>query len=499
MRFNIFKIIRISTCNLIAGVFASLAVTSVLAAPADVRLLVDVSGSMKTADPQSVRGPATALLATLLPQDSLGGIWLFGSDVRPLVPHGPVDLRWNALAQPIASSIGATDRFTHIESALREGIGVPVQARAACHVILITDGIVDVQGGEEASRASRDRILKTVIPAAISNGCRLHTIALSERADLPLLRQMALQTEGLFTLLSGAGDLIPVMLDALELAIKSQQLPTVDEHIVVDADIDQMRLIRLNNTEPLALVTAEARIDQESNAPGMQWYVGEGYQAMIWDRPTPGRYGLSDGQDRHDRILIDSAVNLTITELSPTLVPDQTLGIAASVVGPKGRIDDPARVYRVDFGDTNAPVMSTGSTLQSQIDSPLPGSYVMTIQSQDQQHMRQIQRRFEVLAQTPALEIANDTTQATRAAPEPLTAEALQPTPMPSNQADSAPPNAGSGVPLIEVDRAQLNAVLPEELHSWPLWQLIGLGLVLLATLAMVIGLFSRSHHHSET
>jgi hypothetical protein len=91
---------------------------------------------MKKADPKAVRGPATALLAALLPDQSQGGIWLFGSDVRELVPYGPVDARWDALGQPIEASIGSTDRFTHMESALRTGITAGGQSPAGalpCH------------------------------------------------------------------------------------------------------------------------------------------------------------------------------------------------------------------------------------------------------------------------------------------------------------------------------------------------------------------------------
>ena len=117
-----------------------------------------------------------------------------------------------------------------------------------CHVILITDGIVDVQGGKDASSASRDRILKTVLPDANDRGCSIHTIALSDKADLPLLRQMAIQTDGLFTLLDQPGDLIPVMLDALELALRSQQLPIRNREIQIDSDIRQIRLTDLETT-----------------------------------------------------------------------------------------------------------------------------------------------------------------------------------------------------------------------------------------------------------
>jgi len=101
MRWTISKITQTFACSLITGFVAATLSATTVANPADVRVLVDVSGSMKTADPKAVRGPATALLAALLPDQSQGGIWLFGSDVRELVPYGPVDARWNALGQPI--------------------------------------------------------------------------------------------------------------------------------------------------------------------------------------------------------------------------------------------------------------------------------------------------------------------------------------------------------------------------------------------------------------
>ena len=184
MRWNISKITQTFARSLLTGLITAVLPMVVSGNPTDVRVLVDVSGSMKKADPKAVRGPATALLATLLPDQSQGGIWLFGSDVRQLVPYGPVDARWDALGQPIEASIGSTDRFTHMESALRTGITAGGErTTGVCHVILITDGIVDVQGGKDASSASRDRILKTVLPDANDRGCSIHTIALSNEAD----------------------------------------------------------------------------------------------------------------------------------------------------------------------------------------------------------------------------------------------------------------------------------------------------------------------------
>ena len=57
----------------------------------DLRVLIDVSGSMKANDPNSLRGPAAELIARLLPANSRAGAWLFGTQTRSLVDYGDVE------------------------------------------------------------------------------------------------------------------------------------------------------------------------------------------------------------------------------------------------------------------------------------------------------------------------------------------------------------------------------------------------------------------------
>ena len=456
-----------------------------MTSPADVRVLVDVSGSMRKADPKAVRGPATALLAALLPDRSRGGIWLFGSDVRELVPYGPVDARWDALGKPIEASIGSTDRFTHIESAVRTGIRAGGQlVSGVCHVILITDGIVDVRGGKDASSISRDRIIKSLLPEASDRNCRIHTIALSDQADLPLLRQMALETGGLFTLLDQPGDLIPVMLDALELALRSQQLPIRDQQIKIDPDIRQLRLIRLNSESDIELKTDSKVINSTSEDNGIVYYRGTGYQTLIWSNPTPDRYTLTSDLGPTDRILIDSDVRLELTELPPTISSDQTLGLSASVMSKNGQITAPDREFHVAFGSHVDPVRSRGNELSMQIDSPTIGRSILTVQSFDKKYERQIQRAFEVLETQPALEIATDSSKGV------------------GQVASSVKPKSQDAKTLVKAFEGQallpeiVKEQLPEDMRNWPLWQLAVSALAAIGVIALVVGLVLRPKHH---
>ena len=508
MRWIISKITQTFACSLITGLFAATLSTITFATSADVRVLVDVSGSMKKADPKAVRGPATALLAALLPDQSRGGIWLFGSDVRELVPYGPIDARWDALGKPIEASIGSTDRFTHMESALRTGITAGGdQMTGACHIILITDGIVDVQGGKDASGASRDRILKTVLPDATDKDCRIHTIALSDKADLPLLRQMALQTDGLFTLLDQAGDLIPVMLDALELALRSQQLPVRNQEIQIDADIRQLRLIRLGSRTPITLRSTERTINAKDHSNDISYYSGTGYQTLIWSNPIPGRYTLTEQFGPNDRILIDSDVRLELAELPPTISTDQTLGLSASITRKGNTIDTDTRQYFVAFGANVDPLRSEGQVLAMQIDSPAVGRSILTVQSFDELYERQVQRAFEVLEARPAMEIGSEISQGIGQVASTIAAQQTNPTATKSKTGRSVTEPVTTILPetvttilpetVATILPETVTKQLPEELHQWPLWQLIVSALGAMAVVALIIGLVLRPKAHT--
>ncbi|MFT5451401.1 MAG: hypothetical protein ACI9N9_000885, partial [Enterobacterales bacterium] len=84
----------------------------------DVRVLVDMSGSMKQNDPDNLRIPAVQLMSNLLPPDSQAGIWTFGQYVNMLVPLGPVDNNWKKSAVESAKKINSLGLFTNIGGAM---------------------------------------------------------------------------------------------------------------------------------------------------------------------------------------------------------------------------------------------------------------------------------------------------------------------------------------------------------------------------------------------
>lgn len=114
--------------------------------PADVRLVIDVSGSMKRNDPANLRQPAVDLLMQLLPEGSKAGVWTFGKWVNMLVPHQVVDEQWRSLGRAKASEINSVGLYTNIGEAL-EKAAYDLDAASdeyAKHIILLTDGMVDI-------------------------------------------------------------------------------------------------------------------------------------------------------------------------------------------------------------------------------------------------------------------------------------------------------------------------------------------------------------------
>jgi len=210
-----------------------LPVTKVFAAQPDVRLVVDISGSMKRTDPNNLRIPATNLLIDLLPPESKAGIWTFGAYVNMLVPHGKADNAWRSNARELAKKINSVALFTDIENAIeRSGWDVNrPESTTEKHIILLSDGLIDnseakTAGQREAeNQKSRDHLLRVIVPRLAKAGYTIHTLALSDEADHDLMATMAQRTGGLHAIAYEAKDLMPLLLQIINRLVPSEEVP----------------------------------------------------------------------------------------------------------------------------------------------------------------------------------------------------------------------------------------------------------------------------------
>ena len=140
----------------------------------DIRVLIDVSGSMKHNDPKNLRAPALRLLVNLLPKGTHAGVWSFAQYVNPLVPEGVVSEDWQRQGTEAAGRIHSRGLFTDIGKALAVATKgwEEKDPETARHLILLTDGMVDVSKTPGANAEARQRGARPATPA--SARCRYH-------------------------------------------------------------------------------------------------------------------------------------------------------------------------------------------------------------------------------------------------------------------------------------------------------------------------------------
>ncbi len=150
------------------------------AAGVDVRLVIDVSGSMKSGDPEYLRQDVLERPR----RNAAGGQPCRRVDIRRGRPmwwfaHGPIDDAWRRSARAARSTIGTRSRCAPIstmrwtKAAWDVADASPDYSR---HIVLVSDGRVDVADDASSNDAQRRAILDNL---AASAARRRHTCRLS--------------------------------------------------------------------------------------------------------------------------------------------------------------------------------------------------------------------------------------------------------------------------------------------------------------------------------
>ncbi|OBX37089.1 von Willebrand factor type A domain protein [Halomonas elongata] len=132
----------------------------------DVRVVVDVSGSMKRNDPDQLAASAMELLVSLLPGGVSAGVWTFGERVDNPLPLGEVSEQWRERALALPPALRDYQQYTDIETALEQAASA--EANGWRHLILMTDGVIDLppsRGNKPGiDEASRQRLVESMAP-----------------------------------------------------------------------------------------------------------------------------------------------------------------------------------------------------------------------------------------------------------------------------------------------------------------------------------------------
>ncbi|NOQ93525.1 MAG: VWA domain-containing protein [Methylophaga sp.] len=302
----------------------------------DVRILIDVSGSMKKNDPNNLRSPALRLIVGLLPEKSQSGVWTFGKYVNMLVPLREVNDAWKLEAERRSKEVHSYGLFTNIEHALNKATANqkgdnPKYRRS---VILLSDGLVDVSTNAETNAKSRQRILDIIVPRLKKANVAVHTIALSDTADHALLRSISLATDGWYEQVDSAEKLQRVFLHLFEKAAKRDTVPLLDNNFKIDDSVSEMTLLifrRDGAKDTLLLTPEQAQITNKERPNNVRWHSEDNYDLITIDNPTTGTWQIDADVDPDNRVMVVTDLKLKTTDLPNNILLGETFDFDASL------------------------------------------------------------------------------------------------------------------------------------------------------------------------
>ncbi|MEC8428158.1 MAG: vWA domain-containing protein, partial [Pseudomonadota bacterium] len=313
--------------------------------PADVRVIIDVSGSMKQNDPSNLRQPALELLVKLLPEGSKAGVWTFGKYINMLVPHKPVNDAWREDAMAKAAQINSVGLFTNIGEAIEKAgyDGDKPSAEYDTSLILLTDGMVDIDKDPEQNQKEWRRIVDEVLPELQGSGYTMHTIALSDNADTALLDKLALSTDGMSEVAKSADELLKIFLRVFDQAAPTEQVPLTENTFLVDSSIEEFTaLIFRSSEEPTQLVSPDqSRYQFDKEDRDVNWYKTHRYDLITVKQPLEGEWQVLADLDPDSRVSIVSNLKLLVKPLPTNLFVDETARLSLLLQDAKQNITDP--------------------------------------------------------------------------------------------------------------------------------------------------------------
>ncbi len=356
--------------------FSIIVASFAMAETVDVRILVDVSGSMRANDPDNLRKSAVRLVSELMPQEATAGIWTFGEKVEQIIAPSRVDKQWKADASRATKRVHSRGQFTNIEAALdvaTDDWGGTTQDSSERHVILLTDGMVDVSKKSADNEASRERILSSVLTRIHSAGAKIHTISLSENSDQVLMSALASKTEGWTEQINGAAALQRVFLHMFEQAARPDSVPLLDNRFDVDSSIREMTLLvfRESAEKALQLVSPSGKKLQQAFHPeNVKWLMEDGYDLVTVSNPEQGTWQINTSPDPDNRVLIVTDLKLEMDRLPTSLLQGESVMFNAYIT------EQGQRMHREDFLNLlqaelvfSAPDGSTPEVYPLQLDS----------------------------------------------------------------------------------------------------------------------------------
>jgi hypothetical protein len=290
----------------------------------DVRLLIDISGSMKDSDPDNLRAPALDLIVRLLPEGSKAGVWSFGHDVQLLVEHRVIDDVWREAAVRAVAEIDNSGQLTNIPAALNAAIYDfdRLDPSYRTSIILLTDGKVDVSASPMANARAARALLGEEAPKLGAAGIPVHTIALSDEADWAFLRSLAKATSGIAEQAESPEKLTEIFYQSLEMVAPTSRIPLSDQTFQIDESVREFTaLIFFDDENATAglLDPAGKSFSAARGHDGFVWFRNRKFALVTVAQPMAGVWTLEAPNAVKTRVTVIADLRLDVDPLPNSL------------------------------------------------------------------------------------------------------------------------------------------------------------------------------------
>ncbi|MBL1321069.1 MAG: VWA domain-containing protein [Methylophaga sp.] len=302
----------------------------------DIRVLIDVSGSMKQNDPNNLRAPALRLIVGLMPENVVAGAWTFGEHVNVVVPHRKVNESWKLKAQQQSNKIHSRSLFTDMEQVLNKTTADQQNdnTKIQRNVILLSDGLVDISSDSELNQQSRQRILDELIPRLKQANIAIHSIALSDTADHELLRAMSLATDGWYEQVDNADALQRVFLHLFEKTIQRDTVPLNENQFKIDESVTEMTLLvfRQQGSKATELILPDqSRVTMDQLPANILWHNETNYDLITIESPIVGAWQIDANVDPDNRVMVVTDLKLHTTDLPNNILIGESFDFDANL------------------------------------------------------------------------------------------------------------------------------------------------------------------------
>ncbi len=298
----------------------------------ELQVLIDVSGSMKKNDPKNLRIPAIKLLINLLPKGTKVGIWLFAENTTQLVKTGIVNNRWKKTALLKINRIHSRGLFTDIEAGIHQASDdwFKSNEKNNRHLILLTDGMVDISKDIMQSAESRARVMTEQILQLQQAGVKVQTIALSNEVDIELLNKLALDTGGWFETALSADQLQKAFFKLFKQAVPQDTVPLEGNSFTIDKSIKEFSVLIFKepgSAEAQLITPRGKKLISKRKSRNISWVSEKNYDLVTVKNPRAGVWKIIAKVDPENQVMIVTDLKFEIDEIPNHILINEDVNV----------------------------------------------------------------------------------------------------------------------------------------------------------------------------